>query len=143
MDMVRSMTSYSSLPDSFWGYALKTTAYILSQVSSKMIPGTPYERWCGRKSSLGHIKIWGCPAHVLRQKTSKLASRSELCLFVGYPKGTKGYIFYSPSDKKRFVSTNARFLEEDYIKSMKPRSELVLEELLGESASTSQSEIVS
>ena len=143
MDMVRSMMSYSSLPDSFWGYALETAAYILNQVPSKTVPGTPYERWCGRKSSLGHIKIWGCPAHVLRQKTSKLASRSELCLFVGYPKGTKGYIFYSPSDKKTFVSTNARFLEEDYIKSMKPRSELVLEELLGENASTSQSEIVS
>ncbi len=110
----------------------------MNQVPSKTVPGTPYERWRGKKSSLGHIKIWGCPAHVLRQKTGKLASRSELCLFVGYPKGTKGYIFYSPADKKTFVSTNARFLEEDYIKSMKPRSRLVLEELLGEGTVTSQ-----
>ncbi len=137
LDMVRSMMSYSSLPDSFWGYALETAAYILNQVPSKTVPGTPYERWSGKKSSLGHFKIWGCPAHVLRQKTNKLSSRSELCLFVGYPKGTKGYIFYSPSDQKTFVSTNARFLEEDYIKNMKPRSRLVLEELLGEKPHTS------
>ena len=30
MDMVRSMMSYSSLLDSFWGYALETAAYILN-----------------------------------------------------------------------------------------------------------------
>ena len=124
--------SYSSLPDSFQGYALETTAYILNQVPSKAVPGTPYERWSGKKSSLGHTRIWGCPTHVLRKKTGKLTSRSELCLFVGYPKGTKGYIFYSPTDQKIFVSTNARFLEEDFIKNMKPRSKLVLEELIDE-----------
>ena len=62
-------------------------------------------------------------------KISKLASRSKLCLFVGYPKGTKGYIFHSPSDNKIFVSTNARFLEDDFMKNAKPRNMLVLEEL--------------
>ena len=67
MEMVRSMMSYSSLPPSFWRYALETAAYILNQVPSKTVPGTPYERWTGRKVNLGRIKIWGCPAHVLRQ----------------------------------------------------------------------------
>ena len=131
MDMVKSMMSYSSLSDSFWGYALETAAYILNQVPSKAVPGTPYDRWSGRKSVLNHFRIWGCPAHVLVQKTSKLASRSKLCLFVGYPKRTKGYVFYSPSDNKTFVSTNAKFLEEDFMKNAKPRSRLVLEELSG------------
>ena len=82
LDMVRSMISYSSLSYSFWGYALEIAAYILNQVPSKTVPGTPYERWSGRKSSLGHTRIWGCPPHVLRKKIGKLASRSELCLFV-------------------------------------------------------------
>ena len=80
---------------------------------------------------------------MLVQKTSKLASRSELCLFVGYPKGTKGYVFYSPSGNKTFVSTNAKFLEEDFMKDAKPRSRLVLEKLSEEGSSTSQREIVS
>ena len=62
---------------------------------------------------------------------------------MGYPKGTKGYVFYSPSDNKMFVSTNAKFLEEDFIKDAKPRSRLVLEELSEEGSSTSQREIVS
>ena len=126
------MMRYSSLPPSIWGYVLETAAYILNQVPSKTVPGTPYERWTGRKVSLGHIRIWGCPAHVLRQKTSKLASRSELCLFVGYPKQTKVFTIYSPEDDKTFVSTNARFLEEDFMNNVKPRSKIVLEEKLGE-----------
>ena len=57
MDMVRSMMSYSSLSDSFWGYALETAAYILKQVPSKAVPGTPYKRWSGRKSVLNHFRI--------------------------------------------------------------------------------------
>ena len=36
-----------------------------------------------------------------------------------------------------FVSTNARFLEEDFMKDVKPRSKIVLAEKLGEDASTS------
>ena len=92
LDIVRSMMSHASLPDSFWGYALQTAAHILNQVPSKTVLGTPYERWSGKKSVLNYFRIWGCPAHVLKPKTGKLASRSELCLFVGYPLGTRGYI---------------------------------------------------
>ena len=75
---------------------------------------------------------------MLVQKISKLASHSELCLFIGYPKGTKGYVFYSPFDNETFVSTNAKFLEKDFIKNVKPRSRLVLEKLSIEGSSTSQ-----
>ena len=40
-DMVRNMVSHSSLPDSLWGEALKTTAYILNSVPSKAVNKTP------------------------------------------------------------------------------------------------------
>ncbi|RVW21514.1 Retrovirus-related Pol polyprotein from transposon TNT 1-94 [Vitis vinifera] len=67
LDMMRSMMSYSSLPTSFWGYALQTVVYILNIVPSKSIP-----------------------KHSPRGKTGKLEPRSEVCMFVGYPKGTRG-----------------------------------------------------
>ena len=66
---------------------------------------------------------------MLKGKTGKLEPRIEVCLFVGYPKGTRGGLFYSPQDKKVFVSMNATFLENDYIANFKPRSTVVLEEL--------------
>ena len=128
-DMVRSMLSYSSLPISFWGYAIETAMYLLNLVPSKTVPKTPTELWKGRKPSLSHIRIWGAPAHVLRKDPNKLESRTEVCMFVGYPKGTRGGLFYSPSDKKVIVSTHATFLEEDYISNFKPKSKIILEEL--------------
>ncbi|KAL5562549.1 hypothetical protein UlMin_032296 [Ulmus minor] len=113
--------------------------YLLNLVPSKLVPKTPHELWTGRKPSLRHIHIWGCPAHVLKGKTDKMESRSEVCLFVGYPKGTRGSLFYSTHDKKVFVSTHATFLEEDYIKNYKPKSKVILEELKSENTQVSVS----
>jgi len=42
-DMVRSMISHSTLPESLWGEALKTVVYILNRVPSKAVNETPYE----------------------------------------------------------------------------------------------------
>ena len=64
-----------------------------------------------------------------KAKVDKLKSHTELCLFVGYPKETKGGFFYSPKDSKVFVLTNARFLEDDHIKNHKLNNKVVLEEL--------------
>ena len=129
LDMVRSMLSYSSLPESFWGYALETAAYILNLVPSKSVSKTPTELWKWRKPSLNHIRIWDAPAYVLVQKQQKLESRTEMCMFIGYPKGTRCGIFYNPKEKKVIVSTHATFLAEDYMNNFKPKSKVVLEEL--------------
>jgi hypothetical protein len=77
---------------------------------------------------------------VLKGNTDKLESRTEVCLFIGYPKGTKGGLFYSPKDQKVIVSTNARFLEEDYVIDHKPRSRVVLEELRRETSTQASQE---
>ena len=90
-------------------------------VPSKLVPKTPMEMWTGRKLILSHICIWGCPAYVLKKSSDKLDAKSELCWFVGYPKGTRGYNFYDKSDMKVFVSTNAKFMEEEYIINHKIR----------------------
>ena len=79
--------SYASLLVSFSGYALETTQYLLNLVPFKVISTTPKELWTERKPSLGHVRIWGSPAYVLKRYPSKLEARSEVCLFVGYPRG--------------------------------------------------------
>ena len=50
-------------------------------------------------------------------------------MFLGYSKETKGYLFYNHKDNKVFVSTNAKFLEDDYVNNFNPRSKVVLAEL--------------
>jgi len=73
--------------------------------------------WIGRKPSLSHIRIWGCPAHVLKGKTDKLEARSKLVYLMRYPKGTKGYQFYDPKEHTVIVSTHVVFLDEDYMEA--------------------------
>ncbi|KAA0042022.1 gag/pol protein [Cucumis melo var. makuwa] len=131
--MVRLMMSYAQLPSSFWGYAVETTVHILNNVPSKSVSETPFELWRGRKPSLSHFRIWGCPVHVLVTNPKKLEPRSRLCQFVGYPKGMRGGLFFDPQENRVFVSTNATFLEADHMRDHKPRSKLVLNEATDES----------
>ncbi|KAI9126101.1 hypothetical protein K1719_003519 [Acacia pycnantha] len=94
---------------SLWGNALETAAFTLNRVPSKAVEKTPYEIWTGKKPSLSFLKIWGCEVYVKHQASDKLSSRSSKCLFVGYPKETKGYYVYNPTDHKVFVIRNGIF----------------------------------
>nr|GEU54445.1 hypothetical protein [Tanacetum cinerariifolium] len=89
LDMVRSMMSQTTLRKSFWDYALKTVARILNMIPTK------------KRDTL--------------TKPDKLDPRSFRCIFVGYPKKTMEYYFYSPSENKVFVARNAEFFENDLI----------------------------
>ena len=127
--MTRPMISYSTLPISFWAYARKTASHILNLVLSKSIPNTPKELWSGRKPSMKYLHIRGCPTHVFKGKSNKLEAKTEVCMFLGYSKETKGYLFYNHKNNKMFVSTHAKFLEDDYVNNFNPRSKVVLAEL--------------
>ena len=81
-----------------------------------------------RKPNLGHIQIWRSLAHVLKRDPNKLEAMTDVFLFVGYPKRTKGYMFYDSQEQRVLVSTNACILKENYMIDNKPKSKTVLEE---------------
>nr|GEX71517.1 hypothetical protein [Tanacetum cinerariifolium] len=116
--MVRSMMSQTTLPKSFWDYALKTAAHILNMVPTKNVEKIPYEVWHGKAPKLSYLKGWGCEALVKRDtltKPDKLEPRSIKCIFLGYPKETMRYSFYYPPENKVLVARNAEFLENSLI----------------------------
>ncbi|KAG8475050.1 hypothetical protein CXB51_031854 [Gossypium anomalum] len=86
-DMVRSMIAHSILPESLWGEALKTAAYILNR---------------------------GCPAKVrpYRPHEKKLGSKTISSYFIGYSERSKGYKFYDPIIKNIFEIGTATFFED-------------------------------
>ena len=129
LDMVRSMMSPTDLPFTFWGYELETAAFTLNQVPSKAVEKTPYEMWTGKRPNLSFLKIWDCEAYVKRQVSNKLKPKSDKCLFVGYPKETKGYYFYNPIENKVFVARNGFFLEREFIYKGTSGSKVQLEEV--------------
>ena len=57
------------------------------------------EVWCGRKPNLSHLKIFGCVCyvHVLDELRTKLDSKYEKCICLGYAIQQKGYSRLLPS----------------------------------------------
>ncbi|CAA0839096.1 Unknown protein, partial [Striga hermonthica] len=113
-DMVRSMICQSTLPRSLWGEALKTAVYILNRVPTNATAKTPYKLWTGRKPSLRHFRVWGCPAEArpYRSNEPKLAPRTVSCYFIGYSEQSKGYKFYDPTSRNIFETGTATFFED-------------------------------
>ncbi|KAL6340144.1 hypothetical protein AAG906_040580 [Vitis piasezkii] len=126
------MMSYSSIPISLWGEALKTAMYILNRVSSKAVSKTPFKLWTGRKPSLRHIHIWGClvEARIYNPHEKKLDSRTISGYFIGYPDKSKGYRFYYPNHSVRIVETgNAKFLKNGEINGSNEPRKVDIEEI--------------
>ena len=90
---------------------------------------TPYEIWTGKRPSLSFLKIWGCDAFVKRLTPTKLEPRSDKCIFVGYPRETKGYYFYNRQENKVFVAQNVVFLEKEFLSKEVSGSTVRLEEV--------------
>ena len=128
LDMVRSMMNRSTLPLSFWSYALITATRILNMAPTKKLDKTPYEIWHGKVPSLSYLKVWGCEAYVRQQASNKLDPRSTKCIFVGYPKDCIGYYFYNPSENKVFIARKAEFLETKFLMEEARGKQMVLEE---------------
>nr|XP_016485164.1 PREDICTED: uncharacterized protein LOC107805613 [Nicotiana tabacum] len=68
----------------------------------------------GRKPSLRHMYVWGCPAEarVYNPQEKKLDSRTVSGYIIGYLEKSKGYVFYYPNHSSKIVETNnERFIE--------------------------------
>ncbi|GJZ63978.1 RNA-directed DNA polymerase, eukaryota, reverse transcriptase zinc-binding domain protein [Tanacetum coccineum] len=76
LDMVRSMMNLTTLPLSFWDYALESATRILNMVPTKKVDKTPYELWYGKVPNLSYLKVWGCEALMKRDTPDKLQQRS-------------------------------------------------------------------
>ncbi|GJW61771.1 zinc finger, CCHC-type containing protein [Tanacetum coccineum] len=142
LDMVRSMMNLTTLPLSFWDYALESATRILNMVPTKKVDKTPYEMWYGKVPNLSYLKVWGCEALVKRDTPDKLEQRSVKCIFIGYPKETMGYYFYFPPENKIVVARYAEFFEKRLINQEISGRAVDLEEIQ-EQEDTSPSEITS
>ncbi|GJR99659.1 retrotransposon protein, putative, ty1-copia subclass [Tanacetum coccineum] len=116
LDMVQSMMNLTTMPLSFWDYALESAIRILNMVPTKK-------------------------ALVKRDTPNKLQQRSVKCIFIGYPKETMGYYFYFPPENKIVVARYAEFFEENLITQEVSGRAIDLEEIQNED--TSPSEITS
>ena len=112
MEKARSMLSGTGLGQEFWAEALETACYLINISPSLVLEDkTPHELWIGKKPSLSHIRVFGSDAyvHVPKQKRTKLANKSERCIFIGYKDGLKGYNIWNPETRKVVYSRDVVF----------------------------------
>ncbi|GJZ32376.1 retrotransposon protein, putative, ty1-copia subclass [Tanacetum coccineum] len=137
-DMVRSMMNLTTLPLSFWDYALKSATRILNMVPTKKVDKTPYELWYGKVPNLSYLKVWGCETLVKWDTPEKLQQRSVKCIFIGYPKETMSYYFYFPPENKIVIARYAEFFEKNLITQEVSGRAIDLEEIQDEDTSPSK-----
>ena len=117
MEAARSMLLHSSLPLSFWAEAVSTANYLRNRSPTLALSGkTPYECWYGKKPVLSNLRIFGCVSyiHIPKELRKKLDPKSEKCIFLGYPDGTKGYKLYNLNTLRFTRSQSIFFCENEF-----------------------------
>lgn len=114
LEMARSFLKEKQLPLTLWGEAIRHSIYVLNRLPTRAVTGmTPYEAWSGIKPEIGHIKIFGCLAHMKLPsvQTTKLGDRSKLVINLGKEPGSKAYRLYDPEQRMVLVSRDVVFEE--------------------------------
>jgi transposase InsO family protein len=107
LEKTRSMLLGVGAPAFLWVEAAKTAIYLLNRSPTKANTGRlPEEKFMGGTLSLRHLRIFGCMVfvHIPERYRSKLESRSERGVYVGYDDSTKGYRVYLPHKRTVTVS---------------------------------------
>ncbi|GKB73584.1 retrotransposon protein, putative, ty1-copia subclass [Tanacetum coccineum] len=138
LDMVRSMMNLTTLPLSFWDYALESATCILNMVPTNKLDKTPYGLWYGKVPNLSYLKVWGCEALVKRDTLDKLQQGFVKCIFIGYLNETMGYYFYFPPKNKIVVARYAKFLEKNLLSQEISERAVGLKEIQDEDTSPSE-----
>ena len=94
-NIIRSLLFQASLAPSYWVEGLHTATYLLNRLPTKTLThDTPYFALFGTHPSYAHLRVFGCACYPNMSSTAahKLASRSSLCVFLGYASNHKGYV---------------------------------------------------
>lgn len=112
-EMASCMLLDAGMEKKYWGEAIRTAAYLQNRLPSRVIEGTPYERWYGTKPALDGLRVFGCDAyvHIPEVKRRKLDPKSRKLTFVGYAEDRKGYRFLDRTTDSITVSRDATFIE--------------------------------
>ncbi|KAM0069913.1 putative RNA-directed DNA polymerase [Helianthus debilis subsp. tardiflorus] len=141
LEIARALRFEASLPVKFWGECILTATYIINRIPSKAVDNkTPYEILVGKPPSYDHMKVFGCLTYYRNTNTKgdKFEPRGKPGIFLGYPRGTKGYKVYDVEQGKMVVSRDVKFNErvfpfqKDYEKSWKGYLEVHGEACAGE-----------
>ncbi|GFV73198.1 retrovirus-related Pol polyprotein from transposon TNT 1-94 [Trichonephila clavipes] len=112
-DGIKTLLKSSEVPHKFWGEALLCFTYAWNRICHKDSNKTLFEKYSGRKSSVLHLKPFGCLAYagVPKQIRKKFDMRAKMGIMMGYAQRTKGYRIWLIDENKLVETINVRFDE--------------------------------
>lgn len=111
----------NNVPRRFWGDDVLTAAFWINRIPSRVLNfKTPIHSLLEFYPN-GHLitdiplKVFGCSifVHIHSHNRSKLDTRSQKCIFLGYSPTQKGYKCYSPFTRKFYTYMDVTFLENE------------------------------
>ena len=114
--MTRCLLEHSGLSKELWGEAIKTAAYLMNRLPTRVLDGdTPYHRLFRKHASLHQLRVFGCRTfvQVYDGNRQKLDPRAWRGILVGYdPHNQRCYRVYDPSTGKVHRSVHVTFDEQ-------------------------------
>ena len=111
LEKARCMRSNSGLGREWWAESVATACYIVNRSPHSYLDGEiPFKVWSGEHADYDKLKVFGCIAYY-HVKDNKLDERAKKAIFLGYPKGVKGYRLWSIEDSKFIISRDVTFDE--------------------------------
>ncbi|GLT62116.1 hypothetical protein SLA2020_347760 [Shorea laevis] len=117
LNMIRSLLFQANLPSTFWVEALYVVAHLINILPcSRLHFSTPHETLFGTVPTYDHLRVFGCACYPNLSSTAahKLAPRSSLCIFLGYPSHHKGYRCLDLKTNKIILSRHVTFDESTF-----------------------------
>ncbi|KAD7479992.1 hypothetical protein E3N88_03128 [Mikania micrantha] len=114
LETARALRFEANLPIKFWGECILTATYLINRLPSEVIGNkTPFEILYNQKPNYDFLKVFGCLVYYRNTDTKgdKFEVRGRPGVFVGYPRGTKGYKIYDAKHGKIVVSRDVKFIE--------------------------------
>lgn len=121
-EKARTMLLASNLGKRFWNKAVVTANYIknrspTSAHGEQFKNKTPAEIWYKSKPDLSHIKIFGsiCYNYIPKQNRTKLDSKANKCLMLGYGSSRFTYRLWDIENDKLVIGRHVTFNEKSIL----------------------------
>ena len=112
-ERARCMMKQAGIPNRYWPYAFEAANVIsnLTKTTTAAIPA--YERVHQRRADINRLRVFGCEAyvHIPDENRKKLDKKAQRCIFLGYAKHHKAWIFLDLSSRRIITSRDAIFDE--------------------------------
>ena len=123
LNVARALYFQSKVPISFWGECVATATYIINRIPSPILNHqTPFYKLYQQKPDYSIMIVFGslCYTSTLPSTRHKFTPRAHPCVFIGYPKGYKGYKVYNLVTKTFQISRDVVFQENIFPFSSEP-----------------------